>query len=65
LEHTEGKIRFRTAAGTAYPQPAPGSAAAPGPVTDLPPEKLLSTIGYRTARVEERGSLKTVDTMLG
>ncbi|MBV8599941.1 MAG: metallophosphoesterase [Candidatus Eremiobacteraeota bacterium] len=65
LEHTEGKIRFRTAAGTAYPQPAPGTAAAPGPLKDLPPEKLLSTIGYRTARVEERGQVQTVDKMLG
>jgi 3',5'-cyclic AMP phosphodiesterase CpdA len=65
LEHTEGKIRFRTAAGTAYPQPAPGTADAPGPVKDLPANKLLGTIGYRIAGVEEHGIVKLTDTMLG
>lgn len=65
LEHTEGKIRFRTAAGTAYPQPAPGTAAAPGPVKDLPANKLLGTIGYRSAGVEDDGIVKLTDTMLG
>lgn len=65
LEHTEGKIRFRTAAGTAYPQPAPGAAAAPGPVKDLPPDKLLGTLGYRTADVGSGGNVALADKMLG
>jgi Icc protein len=65
LEHTEGNIRFRTAAGTAYPQPAPGAASAPGPVKDLAPEKLLSTLAYRTAVLENGGSFALTDKMLG
>ena len=65
LEHTEGNIRFRTAAGTAYPQPAPGTAAAPGPVKDLPADKLLSTIGYRTVTVDAGGRSTPTDKMLG
>ena len=64
LEHTEGNIRFRTAAGTAYPQPAPGTASAPGPVKDLPPDKLLSTLAYRTATLQGGGSFALADKML-
>ncbi|MGH7328197.1 MAG: hypothetical protein ACREJX_07590 [Polyangiaceae bacterium] len=65
LEHTEGNIRFRTAAWTAYPQPAPGTASAPGPVKDLPPDKLLSTLAYRTAVLQSGGSIALTDKMLG
>ena len=65
LEHTEGKIRFRTAAGTAYPQPAPGTAAAPGPVKDLAPDKLLSTLAYRQATLQNGGKIALDDKMLG
>jgi hypothetical protein len=64
LEHSEGKVRFRTAAGTAYPQPAPGTAAAPGPVADLPPDKLLSTLAYREVRIAG-GKIALSDKMLG
>lgn len=46
IEHTEGKIRFATANATAYPQPAPGAAPKPGPLT-LPHDQLLGVIGYR------------------
>ncbi|MBV8355630.1 MAG: metallophosphoesterase [Candidatus Eremiobacteraeota bacterium] len=64
IEHTDGKIRFRTAASTAYPQPAPGAAAAPGPLKDLPAGELLSRLGYRTVAIEA-GRTKLTDTMLG
>ena len=64
LEHTEGKVQFRTAAGTAYPQPAPGMAAAPGPVADLPPDKLLSTLAYRQVTING-GKIALSDKMLG
>lgn len=50
VRHTDGNIEFATAASTAYPQPRPGAADKPGPVT-LPPDKLLSVIGYRSVRV--------------
>ncbi len=47
VQHTEGNIRFATAAATAYPQPAPGTAAKPGPLL-VPHERLLSHLGYRS-----------------
>lgn len=57
IEHREGNIRFASANATAYPQPAPGKAAAPGPVT-LAHDALLRVIGYRT--VELNGGDATV-----
>jgi 3',5'-cyclic AMP phosphodiesterase CpdA len=50
IEHTEGNIRFATANATAYPQPAPGAAPKPGPLT-LPPGQLLHAIGFRTVEM--------------
>jgi Icc protein len=47
IQHTEGNIRFATAASTAYPQPAPGTADKPGPLK-VPDDRLLGAIGYRT-----------------
>ncbi len=47
IRHREGNIEFATADATAYPQPAPGKAAKPGPVT-LPKDALLKAVGYRT-----------------
>ena len=41
---------FATAASTAYPQPAPGAADKPGPVT-LPKDQLLHAIGYRSVEL--------------
>ncbi|HKE36976.1 MAG TPA: metallophosphoesterase [Candidatus Baltobacteraceae bacterium] len=57
IEHREGNIRFASANATAYPQPAPGAAGAPGPVT-LAHDALLRVIGYRT--VELHGGDATV-----
>ncbi len=60
VTHSEGNIRFASAAATAYPQPKPGAAPKPGPVT-LAHDDLLHAIGYRTveldgasARIEDR-----------
>jgi len=47
ITQRDGNISFATAAATAYPQPAPGTAAAPGPLTVTAPE-LLSHLGYRS-----------------
>ncbi len=47
IQHTEGSIHFATAAATAYPQPAPGTADKPGPLKG-PPDQLLHVLGYRT-----------------
>jgi 3',5'-cyclic AMP phosphodiesterase CpdA len=57
IEHREGNVRFASANATAYPQPAPGAAGAPGPVT-LAHDALLRVIGYRT--VELNGGDATV-----
>jgi 3',5'-cyclic-AMP phosphodiesterase len=50
IEHSEGNIRFATANATAYPQPAPGAAAKPGPLT-LPHDQLLHVLGYRSVEL--------------
>ena len=49
MQKVEGNVRFHTAASTAFPQPAPGSAPAPGPMK-VPDEKLRGVLGI--ARVE-------------
>lgn len=50
IQHSEGHIRFHTAAATAYPLPAPGQGEQPAPVT-LPENNLLSVLGFRTIEV--------------
>jgi 3',5'-cyclic-AMP phosphodiesterase len=50
IQHTDGNISFATATSTAYPQPAPGTADKPGPVT-LPKDQLLHAIGYRSVEL--------------
>jgi 3',5'-cyclic AMP phosphodiesterase CpdA len=50
IQHTEGNIRFATAASTAYPQPAPGTAPKPGPLM-VPGAALLGVIGYRSVEI--------------
>ncbi len=46
---TEGNVLLHTARSTAYPQPEPGKAAGPGPIKDVPPDKLRSMLGLTTA----------------
>ena len=50
VNHTDGHITFASAEATAYPQPKPGAASKPGPVT-LPHGDLLRSIGYRTVEI--------------
>jgi 3',5'-cyclic-AMP phosphodiesterase len=59
MEHVEGKTRFYTAASTGYPQPAPGTADAPGPLK-VAADKLLSTIGYRNITLDLRAHVAKV-----
>ena len=63
VTHQEGNIRFASAAATAYPQPKPGSAPKPGPVT-LPHDALLRAIGYRTVEIDA-GMLRLEDRAFG
>ncbi|HJP97489.1 MAG TPA: hypothetical protein VJ862_02895 [Rhodanobacteraceae bacterium] len=65
-QKVEGTITFHTARSTAYPQPAPGAAPAPGPLKNLPAGKLHDYIGIRDVR-HVRGSraLALTDRVLG
>ncbi len=45
-QKVEGRMVFHTARSTAYPQPAPGTAPAPGPLV-LPPAQLPAALGIR------------------
>jgi hypothetical protein len=44
MQKVEGNVTFHTAASTAFPQPAPGSADSPGPMK-VPAERLSSVLG--------------------
>ena len=46
-QKVEGHIAFHTARSTAFPQPAPGTAAGPGPLK-VPTEQLHSMLGIRS-----------------
>jgi 3',5'-cyclic AMP phosphodiesterase CpdA len=65
LQKVEGNVTFHSAMSTAYPQPAPGTADGPGPLT-VPAERLRNYLGLR--EVVWRGTpgpLAVVDTRLG
>jgi Icc protein len=65
LQKVEGNISFHTARGTAFPQPAPGAAPAPGPLK-VPADQLRSTLGITSVNyVEHKSNLAIVDTTLG
>jgi len=49
-QKVEGNVAFHTGRSTAYPQPAPGAAASPGPLT-VPAGELHSVLGVRDIRV--------------
>jgi Icc protein len=46
MQKVEGNVTFHTAMSTAFPQPAPGAAPAPGPMK-VPAEQLSSVLGIR------------------
>jgi 3',5'-cyclic AMP phosphodiesterase CpdA len=65
MQKVEGNVTFHTARSTAYPQPAPGTAPAPGPIKDVPAEKLRSTLGVTdVSYVAKAGQLAVVDEPL-
>jgi 3',5'-cyclic AMP phosphodiesterase CpdA len=64
IQKTEGNIAFHTARSTAYPQPAPGAAASPGPLT-VPSGQLHAMLGIRTAAlVQGHGPIALTDSTL-
>jgi 3',5'-cyclic-AMP phosphodiesterase len=65
MQKVEGKVTFHTARSTAFPQSQPGRGT-PGPMRDLPAERLKSTLGLTAVSyVENAGSLAIVDSTLG
>ena len=65
LQKVEGNVTFHTAMSTAFPQPAPGSAPAPGPMK-IPQAQARRMIGVTDVTyVPGQHLLAVVDTMLG
>ena len=65
LQKVEGNVRFHTAMSTAFPQPAPGSAPAPGPMK-IPEADARRMLGLTTVTyVPGQHPLAVVDSTLG
>jgi Icc protein len=65
FQKVEGNVRFHTARSTAFPQPEPGKAAGPGPLKNIPAEKLRGMLGLTSVNyVEGRRQLAVIDTTL-
>jgi len=65
LQKTEGNITFHTARSTAFPQPAPGTAESPGPMKNVPAEKLRGMLGLTSVKYAVSGNaLAVVDSTL-
>ena len=61
MQKIEGHLTFHTAASTAFPQPSPGSAPSPGPMT-VPAEQLRGLLGLTDVTFVRRShSLAIVD----
>jgi len=65
MQKVEGNVTFHTARSTAFPQPAPGTAPAPGPIKDVPADKLRSTLGLTdVSYAGTAGRLAVIDSTL-
>ena len=64
MQKIEGNITFHTARSTAFPQPAPGTAPKPGPMS-VPADKLRSFLGLTSVSYTESShSLAVIDSTL-
>jgi 3',5'-cyclic-AMP phosphodiesterase len=64
MQKVEGKITFHTAMSTAFPQPAPGTAPSPGPMT-VPAEKLRDVLGIVDVNyIRGKHALAVIDSPL-
>jgi Icc protein len=64
VQKVEGNVAFHTAMATAFPQPAPGAAAGPGPMA-VPAGKLEGVLGVTKVKVVRgHGHLAVVDSTL-
>ena len=65
LQKVEGNVRFHTAMSTAFPQPQPGTAPSPGPMKNVPADKLRSLLGLRSVNyVQGDKALAVIDSTL-
>src|SRR5882757_7043757 len=65
LQKIEGNMTFHTARSTAFPQPEPGKAPAPGPLKDVPAGRLRSVLGLtRVSYAEGKSPLAVTDPTL-
>jgi 3',5'-cyclic-AMP phosphodiesterase len=65
MQKVEGNVTFHTACSTAFPQPEPGKAASPGPIKNVPADKLRQVLGLTSVSyAEKKGSLAVVDDSL-
>jgi len=64
MQKVEGNVTFHTARSTAFPQPAPGTAASPGPMK-VADDKLRGLLGVASINFK-RGvqNLAIIDTPL-
>jgi 3',5'-cyclic AMP phosphodiesterase CpdA len=64
MQKVEGSVTFHTAASTAFPQPQPGKAQSPGPLT-VPADQLRRVLGITDVNfVRGRHALAVVDSSL-
>ena len=64
MQKVEGNVTFHTAMSTAFPQPAPGQAASPGPMK-VPAERLRSVLGVSDVNfVQGKHTLAVIDSTL-
>jgi 3',5'-cyclic AMP phosphodiesterase CpdA len=64
MQKVEGNVTFHTAASTAFPQPAPGTAASPGPMK-VPADQLRKVLGITDVNfVRGKNALAVVDSNL-
>jgi 3',5'-cyclic AMP phosphodiesterase CpdA len=65
LQKVEGNVTFHTARSTAFPQPEPGKAESPGPMKDVPAQKVKSMLGLTSVKYVQNGNmLAVVDSTL-
>jgi 3',5'-cyclic-AMP phosphodiesterase len=65
MQKVEGNVTFHTAMSTAFPQPSPGNAPAPGPMA-VPAERLRSVLGICDVQFQGgKHPLAIVDSPLG
>ena len=65
MQKVEGNVAFHTARSTAFPQPAPGAAPSPGPIKDVPADKLRTMLGIANVTFKQNEQrLAVIDTPL-